>query len=432
MSMVLVVDHERRPCAPVHPGRARHLLNRGRAAVLRRYPFTLILKEDERSEEVEPLRLKIDPGSTTTGLAVVNDATGLVVWAGELTHRGQQVKARLDQRRACRRSRRSRHTRYRPARFLNRRRSKGWLPPSLESRIANTLTWVNRLCRWCPIGAFSLELVKFDPQLMQNAEISGVEYQQGELAGYEVREYLLEKWGRKCAYCKATNVPLQIEHIVPKVRHGSNRVSNLTIACKPCNDAKGTRTAEEFGFPHIQTQARAPLRDAAAVNVTRWALFHRLAAFGLPLETGTGGRTKWNRTRRELPKTHWLDAACVGASTPPQLRMNGTVPLLITAMGRHCRQMCRTDAQGFPDKAPKATSVVGGVRTGDIVGAVVPASSVKAGVYVGRIAVRATGSCNITTAKGTVQGVHVRYCRPLHRSDGYRYQDQKGEAALPS
>jgi hypothetical protein len=110
-------------------------------------------------------------------------------------------------------------------------------------------------------------------------------------------------------------------------------VSNLTIACKPCNDAKGRRTAAEFGYPQIQAQARAPLRDTAAVNVTRWALFHRLAALGLPVETGTGGETKWNRTVRELPKTHWLDAACVGASTPPQLRVNGTLPLQITAMG---------------------------------------------------------------------------------------------------
>ena len=81
MSMVFVVDQQRQPCSPVHPGRARHLLNRGRAAVLRRYPFTLILKEDERSEEAEPLRLKIDPGSKTTGLAVVNDVSGQVVWA---------------------------------------------------------------------------------------------------------------------------------------------------------------------------------------------------------------------------------------------------------------------------------------------------------------------------------------------------------------
>jgi 5-methylcytosine-specific restriction endonuclease McrA len=264
------------------------LLNCARAAVYRRYPSTLILKEDERGEEGEPSRLKIDPGSKATGIAVVNDASGQVVWAGEQTHRGEQVKARLEQRRACRRSRRQRHTRYRPARFLNRRRRSDWLPPSMESRIANALTWVARLRRWCRVGALSLELVKFDTHLLQNAEISGIEYQQGELAGYEVREYLLEKWGRKCSYCKATNVPLQIEHIVPQVRHGSHRVSTLTIACKPCNDAKGTRTAAEFGHPHIQAQAKQPLRDAAAVNATRWAFFHQLAAQGPPLEMGTG------------------------------------------------------------------------------------------------------------------------------------------------
>jgi 5-methylcytosine-specific restriction endonuclease McrA len=324
--MVFVVDQQRRPCRPVHPGRARHLLNRGRASVVRRYPFTLILKEGAPTEEGDPVRLKIDPGSQTTGLTLLNDATGQVVWAAELTHRSQQVKARLDQRRACRRSRRSRHTRYRPARFLNRRRRAGWLPPSLESRLSNTLTWVHRLRRWCRVGALSLERVKFDTQLMQNAEISGVEYQQGELEGYEIREYLLEKWGRTCAYCTATNVRLQVEHLIPTVRHGSNRVSNLTMACQPCNDAKGTRTAEEFGQPEIQAQAKQPLRDAVAVNATRWALCQRLVATGLPLETGTGGRTKWNRTTRDLPKTHWTDAACVGESTPQPLKMAGVVP----------------------------------------------------------------------------------------------------------
>ena len=93
--------------------------------------------------------------------------------------------------------------------------------------------------------------------------------------------------------------------------------------------------------------------------------------------------------------------------------------------------MCRTNASGFPDKAPKATSVVGGFRTGDIVRAVVPQSSTKAGTYVGRLAVRATGSCNLKTAAGTIQGIHVRYCRQIHRADGYTYASQKGTAALP-
>jgi 5-methylcytosine-specific restriction endonuclease McrA len=430
MSSVFVLDQEKRPLDPIHPGRARFLLTAGHAAAWRRFPFTIILREIlPEPPSPQLLRLKIDPGSKTSGIAVLNDASGQVVWAGEVRHRGHQVKEHLDQRRACRRSRRDRHTRYRQRRFNNRRRREGWLPPSLESRIANVLTWVDRLCRFCPMAAISLERVKFDVALLQNPEISGVEYQQGELAGYEVRQYLLEKVHHRCVYCGKTNVPLEIEHIIPTSRHGSDRVSNLTIACHPCNQAKGDRTAEEFGHPEVQALVKAPLRDAAAVNVTRWALYHRLQTLGIPIETGSGGQTKYNRIQRGLPKTHWVDAACVGASTPAVLLTTGIVPLLITAEGRHSRQMCRTNECGVPNKAPKATSVVGGFRTGDIVRAVVPASSRKAGTYVGRLAVRATGSCNLKTASGTIKGIHVRYCQPLHRGDGYSYA--KGAALSP-
>jgi RRXRR protein/HNH endonuclease len=227
------------------------------------------------------------------------------------------------------------------------------------------------------------------------------------------------------------DMPLQIEHMTPRSRQGSDRVSNLTLACKPCNQRKGSQTAAEFGFPELAAQAQQPLHDAAAVNSTRWALYHALQAIGLPVEVGTGGRTKWNRTVRGLPKAHWLDAVCVGASTPTVLDVTGVRPLSIIATGRHSRQMCRTNAAGFPDKAPKATSVVAGLRTGDMVRAVVPATSLKAGVHVGRIAIRATGSCNIKTAVGTLQGIHVRFCTPVHRGDGYSYYSyQKGAAAL--
>ena len=428
MSSVFVVDQQRHPLDPIHPGRARYLLTTGHAAVLRRYPFTLIMKDAQLDTTPQPLCVKVDPGSKTTGIAVVNNATGQVVWAAEVSHRGSQVKGRLDQRRIWRRSRRQRHTRYRPPRFANRRRQQGWLPPSLESRIANVTTWVERLRRWCPVGTISLELVKFDMALMQDAEVRGVEYQRGELAGFEIRQYLLEKFQRRCAYCGKTDTQFEVEHIVPKALGGGDRVSNLALACHNCNQAKGDRTADEFGHPGVQAQARMPLRDAAAVNASRWALYGRLQAMGMPLETGSGGRTKWNRTRRGLPKTHWLDAVCVGAGTPEGLRIRGVVPLRIIAMGRHSRQMCRTNAFGFPDKAPKETSVVGRFRTGDIVRAVVPATSTKVGVYVGRIAIRASGSCNLKTASGTLQGIHYRHCQPLHRGDGYTYA--KG-AALP-
>jgi 5-methylcytosine-specific restriction endonuclease McrA len=315
MSHVLVIDTHQQPCDPVHPAHARKLLSSGQAAVWRRYPFTIILKTTRRGAP-EPLRVKLDPGSKTTGIAVVNDTTGQVLWAAELTHRRQQIRDRLLARRAIRRNRRQRKTRYRQTRFLNRRRHAGWLAPSLNHRVLTTLTWVARLRRWAPIGAISLELVRFDTQQMQDAEIRGVQYQQGELAGYEVREYLLKKWQRRCAYCSVTNVPLEIEHLIPKSRGGSNRVSNLTLACHACNQRKGRQTAAEFGFPQLQALAKRPLKDAAAVNSTRWAIYQRLVAAGLPVEVGTGGRTKFNRTRHGLPKTHWLDAACVGASTP--------------------------------------------------------------------------------------------------------------------
>jgi hypothetical protein len=164
------------------------------------------------------------------------------------------------------------------------------------------------------------------------------------------------------------------------------------------------------------------------MNAVRWSLYHRLEAVGLWIETGSGGRTKYNRIQRGLPKTHWVDAACVGASTPSVLLTTGIAPLLIVAQGRHSRQMCRTNGLGFPDKRPKATSVVGGFRTGDLVRAVVPATSTKRGTYMGRLAIRATGSCNLKMASGTIEGIHVRYCQPLQRGDGYSYQ--KG-AALP-
>ena len=274
MQRVFVLNADQQPLSPCRPARARWLLTQQKAAVFRRYPFTIILKTLRVNPIIAPLSLKIDPGSKTTGIALVDEAQGEVVWAAELTHRGEQVKERLDQRRMCRRGRRHRHTRYRPPRFNNRTRSKGWLPPSLMSRIENVLTWVARLRRCAPITALAQELVKFDLQLMQDAEISGVEYQQGELAGYETRQYLLEKFHRTCAYCGKRDTPLEVEHIVPKSRGGTNRVSNLTIACHPCNQAKGNQVAAEFGHPQVQQQAKAPLKDATAVNATRWALYH--------------------------------------------------------------------------------------------------------------------------------------------------------------
>jgi 5-methylcytosine-specific restriction endonuclease McrA len=353
-----------------------------------------------------------------------------------VTHRGQRVRDALLARRGIRRKRRQRHTRYRAARFDNRRRPEGWLPPSLESRIGNVLTWVSRLCGLASVGAVSQELVHFDTQLLEHPEISGVEYQQGELAGYEVREYLLEQFGRTCAYCGATGVPLHVEHMVPKVRGGTNRVSNLTIACAPCNGAQGVMTATEFGHPEVQAQARLPLNDAAAVPPTRWVLYRRLQTIGVPVEVGTGGRTKWNRTQRGLPKAHWLDAACVGASTPADLRVGGVWPLCIRATGHGNRQLCGTNRAGVPIRHRTLQTRHFGCATGDLVRAVVPAGLKTAGRHVGRALGRAlgraSGSFDVAPVTGRVQGISYRYCRVVARGDGYASSHRWSGASSPA
>ena len=152
----------------------------------------------------------------------------------------------MTDRRMFRTGRRGRHCRYRPARFDNRTRPDGWLPPSLRSRVDNVRIWYERLLLRAPIAEAHVETVRFDTQAMQRPGIEGVEYQQGELAGYEIRQYVMDRGEHRCAYCGAEGVPLQIEHVRPRSRGGSNRVSNLVPACEPCNTAKNAHPVETF------------------------------------------------------------------------------------------------------------------------------------------------------------------------------------------
>src|SRR5881396_724043 len=153
MSKVFVLDKNKQPLDFCPSEQARRLLRAGLAVVFRRFPFTIILKREVFNPQLQPYRLKLDPGSKKTGIAILNERTREVCFAAEIEHRGQQIKDALDSRRAIRRSRRQRNTRYRKPRFDNRTRRAGWLPPSLESRVANVITWVNRLSGFSPIIA---------------------------------------------------------------------------------------------------------------------------------------------------------------------------------------------------------------------------------------------------------------------------------------
>ena len=433
---VFVVDRHKKPLMPCSEKRARKLLARGRARVHRLMPFAIRLVDRTVNESVlQPAKIKLDPGSKTTGIAVVRESATADEETGEihttvhvlnlleLHHRGKQISESLTARRQLRRRRRG-NLRYRKPRFLNRAKPKGWLAPSLQHRVDTIGAWVNRFQQLAPITGIDQELVRFDLQHLENPEISGIEYQQGTLAGYETREYLLNKWNRACAYCGAKQIPLQIDHIHPRARGGSDRVSNLTLACGPCNQEKGSLLIAEYLKDHtdrlkrIQAQAQAPLKDAAAVNSTRWALFNTLKTMGLPVTTGSGGQTKFNRARLEIPKTHALDAACVG--TMEAIRDWNRPTLLIKATGRGSYQRTRLNAYGFPRGYLTRQKRIKGFQTGDMVKAEVTKGK-KTGSYLGRVAVRASGSFNLQTAQGVIQGIGYRCCKVIQRADGYGY-----------
>lgn len=416
--MVFVLNKDKTPLSPCHEARARKLLRKGKAVIHKKYPFTIRLKEQK---EINPsykkeYRLKIDYGSRYTGLSILSRED--VLWLGEIHHK-TTIKKKLDDRRGHRRFRRNK-LRYRKPRFDNRKRPDGWLPPSLQSRVDNIESWVIKLQKLVPLTHISYENCKFDTQLMANPEVSGVEYQQGTLTGYNVREYLLEKFNRACIYCGVTNVPLEVEHLIPKSRGGSNRVNNLGIACHDCNSDKNNQTPEEFGYPHIQKQVNKSLRDSALINATRWKVYEVLVSTGLPVECGSGARTKMNRIQLGLPKTHYYDSVCVGESTPTNLRFKIKTVLYIKNLGRGQYRRTNLNKHGFPRGYLARQKIFFGFQSGDIVKAVIPEGK-KKGTWYGSVSCRKRGYFNINRKKGAVTDVHHRFCQLLQSADGYKY-----------
>jgi len=428
---IFVLNKKKQPLMPCTPARARMLLSKGKAVVLKQVPFTIILLDREEGV-CQNIVMQIDPGSKVTGVTLARESktSHHLLWAAELVHRGVAIKKALEQRRAIRRSRRARHTRYRASRFSNRKKPSGWLPPSIKSRIDNVYYFTKKLKKLVPITHIAVETVRFDMQKMEDPEISGVSYQQGTLFGYEVREYLLEKWKRKCAYCSASNTRLEIDHITPKSLGGTNRVDNLAICCRPCNELKGNRPLDSFlknmtKASSIISASKKTLKDAAAVNASRKAIGQLLMPLG-PISFHSGGQTKYNRIRHGFPKQHWIDAACILDSQKIVNIPNNMSILEIQATGRGSRQQCLVNRFGFPRSSAKQKKRVFGFQTGDFVSAFVPTGK-KQGSYKGKVAVRSTGNFNIKTKSGIVEGIQAKHCRLIQNADGYAYKYLKQE-----
>ncbi|WP_246101271.1 RNA-guided endonuclease IscB [Streptomyces cyaneus] len=223
---------------PCHPARARELLGKGRAVVARQAPFTIRIKDRTRAESaVDGVQLRIDPGSKGTGLVLTDekketDEHGTTVTVRralisiELQHRGDQIRACMRQRAGYRHRRRSANCRYRAPRHDNRTHPAGWLPPSLRHRVDTTCSLANRLSRYAPVSEIHVENVAFDTHSMSAGRtLRGAEHEQGTLAGTDDRAHLRAKWNNACAYCDATGVPLNIEHLTPRSRGSSNQAA---------------------------------------------------------------------------------------------------------------------------------------------------------------------------------------------------------------
>ncbi len=295
---VYVKNKDGNPLMPCSPAKARHLLQEGKAIILMHDP-PLIQLNYLSEAKMQEITLGIDPGYKFVGYSAISDRQEII--AGQIELR-TDISKLLKEKRMYRRGRRNKLW-YRPPRFDNRVKEKGWLPPSLQHKKDTIIKLIKKLKETLPIKDIIIEVAKFDTQKMQNPEISGIEYQQGELQGYEIREYLLEKWKRRCAYCGTKTGRLEIDHIIPKAKDGTDKISNLALACLKCNQKKGNRTATEFGYPEIQKKAKESLKATAFMNILRWQLVNELGCGWT-----YGYITKWRRGKLGLPKSHSDDA----------------------------------------------------------------------------------------------------------------------------
>lgn len=414
--MVFVLSKNKKPLASTSNARARVLLKRKLAIVHSIYPFVIRLKKNKECKEC--FTIKIDPGATTTGIAIVDSKKALFFF--ELIHRGKVIKKALDARRAIRRSRRARNTRYRKPKFDNRTRPIGWLAPSIKSRADNIINFVMKYKKLIPITKAVIETVSFDTSsLTEGKRLFGAEYQQGSLYQTKLRSYLFSKHNSKCVYCG--NQAEEIEHIIPKSKGGTNSIYNLAISCRKCNELKSNLSLKEFGklqgqdYAHLESKTTP--KQAAIIQSARNYTIEKIKEL-MDVETGEGWETSFNRKERELPKEHYYDALCVGSKSDYVIATSQV--LIVKAQGRGSRQMCRMDKYGFPRTTAKQSKTVKGFQTGDIVKAIVP-SGLKQGEYLGRVAVRSSGSFNITTNSKTIQGIRYKHCRLVQRDSGYAY-----------
>ena len=302
---VYVLNMRGKPLMPTTPAKARHLLRDGKAKVVRREPFTIQLNY-ATGEAMQPIVLGVDAGSKVIGLSASTEYEEL--YASEV-HLRTDVSELLATRKQFRSARRSRTTRYRKARFLNRVHSKhkGWLAPSVEQKIGTHLRVIADVHKILPVSKIIIETASFDIQKIKNAEISGAEYQQGEQLGFwNIREYVLWRDGHKCQHCrgKSKDQILNVHHIQSR-KIGGDAPNNLITLCETCHKK------HHSGEISLAIKRGRSFRDAAFMGIMRKTTLARLRSLYSNVEESYGYLTKNSRISHDLPKGHRIDALCI-------------------------------------------------------------------------------------------------------------------------
>ena len=431
--MVFVLDRSKKPLNMISNAEARILLRKKLAVIHKIYPFTIRLRDNSCVGKDRAYTVKIDPGSRHTGIAITDDKDSVVMLA-EIEHRGHLIKKNLDKRRDVRRNRRGRKTRYRPARFLNRKRPKGWLAPSVKSRADNVINFIKKYKKLLNINKVMIEHVSFDvAQMSSDTKLLGNDYQEGKLYQKELRSFIFSRSNNKCVYCGAKAE--EIDHVIPRSSGGTNSVHNLVASCKSCNKKKSNLTLKAFGklagkdFSKLEPK-KLP-KGAAIVQSAKNYMVKEITKLIPATIAYAAWMTKYNRDQLGLPKEHYYDALSVGEIPQNNSYHFSTDKILqISAKGRGSRQMCRVDRYGFPRTSPKGNKSVKGFQTGDMVKAIVPSGLKKEGKYLGKVAVRSSGQFNIQTKTQVIQGICHKYCQIIQRSDGYLYDSNERNKGL--
>ena len=284
-------------------GKIGYLLRHGKAHVVSRVPFVVQLDYDSTTY-TQDVSLGIDAGSKHIGVSASSDKKEML--AAQVELRSDIVKL-LSIRRELRRNRRNRKTRYRKARFDNRKKKDGWLAPSVEQKIESHLKVIRLVHKLLPITKTTIEVAQFDAQKIKNPDIKGEDYQQGEQMGFwNVREYVLARDGHKCVHCKGKSKdPILNVHHLESRKTGGNSPSNLVTLCETCHKAY------HRGEFDLKIKRGSSLRDAAVMNIMRWAIYERAKKEFGNVHLTYGYITKHTRIENCITKTHAADAFCI-------------------------------------------------------------------------------------------------------------------------